>query len=355
MCFRGFSKQSWPSFACFWGSSPYGATYKLMVCQGFGTSPPLTEVSLSFWARNRKCRKSLENVSRTPPAPEPPKVSGTVWEVSRESPESLERVSSDRSWHFLETFGVAGASGPGRYFRDFFGISGPKGSREWQESVGISNRLLTPCHTRLRRPLTHKKVPCRGFRWRKMAFWKMTFFSNQCFDPTCRHVSGMILFGIQGGCFGNANVVVAVCLYSCGMSDLCFELPPKETDCVYNTNKEWNNQHSNNPAYPNNSNDNNKNYHNNHQQQQWQLNLQCDSVRRTMHHIPQLGKADPEWKNAEAQNRKNLSCGPMHSCGYDSTNFSPVRNNAFHWTLLSLFSYRGSHPENLLFVRCKVV
>ena len=88
----------------------------------------------------------------------------------------------------------------------------------------------------------------------------MKFFSNQCFDPTCRHVSGMILFGIQGGCFGYTNVVVAMCLYLYRMSDLCFELPPKETDYIYNNNKEWNNQHSNNHTYPNNS----KNYHNNH-------------------------------------------------------------------------------------------
>ena len=31
---------------------------------------------------------------------------------------------------FLETFGVPGAGGPGRHFRDSFGISGPEGPRD---------------------------------------------------------------------------------------------------------------------------------------------------------------------------------------------------------------------------------
>ena len=46
------------------------------------------------------------------------------------SPESVERVFSDCSGDFLETFRGSGAGGPGRHFRDFLGISGPKGPRD---------------------------------------------------------------------------------------------------------------------------------------------------------------------------------------------------------------------------------
>ena len=57
-------------------------------------------------------------------------VLGTVWEVSRESPESVERVFSDCPRDFLETFRGSRARGPRRHFRDSFGISGPKGPRD---------------------------------------------------------------------------------------------------------------------------------------------------------------------------------------------------------------------------------
>ena len=69
-----------------------------------------------------KCRKSLENVSRGlwPRNPEKsPKVLGTVWQVSGESPESVKRVFLDCSRDFLETFRGSRAGGPGRHFRDF--------------------------------------------------------------------------------------------------------------------------------------------------------------------------------------------------------------------------------------------
>ena len=56
------------------------------------------------------------------------KVSGAVWEVSGESPESVKRVFSDCSQDFLETFRGSGTGG--RHFRDSFGISGPKGPRD---------------------------------------------------------------------------------------------------------------------------------------------------------------------------------------------------------------------------------
>ena len=119
-----------------------------------GTSPPLTEVSRALRARN------AEKVSKMSPGT--PKsiqrVSVTVWEVSRESLESVSRVFLDPKKYpksfgdslgslqrvsgkclesvfgvfrdFLETFGGPEAGGPGRHFREFFGISGPEGPRD---------------------------------------------------------------------------------------------------------------------------------------------------------------------------------------------------------------------------------
>ena len=56
--------------------------------------------------------------------PEPPKslqkVSGMVWEVSGESSESVQRIFSDCSRDFLETFRGSGAGGPESHFQDFF-------------------------------------------------------------------------------------------------------------------------------------------------------------------------------------------------------------------------------------------
>ena len=80
-----------------------------------GTSPPLTEVS-------------RENVSQPrAPGPETPKslkkVSGTVRQVSGESPESVWRVFLECSGTFWRLFG---APGPQRHFR----ISRPEGPRD---------------------------------------------------------------------------------------------------------------------------------------------------------------------------------------------------------------------------------
>ena len=76
-----------------------------------------------------KCRKSLENVSRAlrPQNPEKsPKSLG--------SPESLLKVSKESFQTVPESFwrllGVPGARGPGRHFRDFSSVSGPKGPRD---------------------------------------------------------------------------------------------------------------------------------------------------------------------------------------------------------------------------------
>ena len=92
-----------------------------------GTSPPLTG-GLSGPEMPKKSRKCLPG----PPAWDLQKVSGTVWEVSGESPESVWRVFPD----FLATFSVSQAGGPRRHFRDFFGISGPEGSRDPCKGAG---------------------------------------------------------------------------------------------------------------------------------------------------------------------------------------------------------------------------
>ena len=92
-----------------------------------GTSPPLTEVSRALRARD------AEKVSKMSPGASGPgtpkslkKVSGTVREVSGESRESVSMESVFGVFRdFLETFW-----GPGRHFRDFFGISGPEGPRD---------------------------------------------------------------------------------------------------------------------------------------------------------------------------------------------------------------------------------
>ena len=52
---------------------------------------------------------------------------------------------------------------------DYWGRTGLPGvQKKWQESVGISNRLLTPCHKRLRRlpggPFSYQGVSTRGVR-----------------------------------------------------------------------------------------------------------------------------------------------------------------------------------------------
>ena len=108
-----------------------------------GTSPPLTEVSPARRARN------AEKVSKMSPGASGPgtpkslqKVSGTVWEVSGESPESDGRVFSDCSRDFLKTFRGSGAGGPGRHFQEFFGISGPKGPRDLCKGRAGSQPLI---------------------------------------------------------------------------------------------------------------------------------------------------------------------------------------------------------------------
>ena len=82
----------------------------------------------------KKSRKCLENVSKMSSGPGTPtslqKVSGTVRKDSFDTFRRLSGDFPDRSRDFLETFRGPGAGGPGRHFRDFFGISGPKGPRD---------------------------------------------------------------------------------------------------------------------------------------------------------------------------------------------------------------------------------
>ena len=67
-----------------------------------------------------KCRKSLEKVSGPGTPKNLQKVSGTVWDFSGESPESVKRVFSDCSRDFSDGFRDSGARGPSRHFRDIF-------------------------------------------------------------------------------------------------------------------------------------------------------------------------------------------------------------------------------------------
>ena len=90
-----------------------------------------------------KPQKSLKKSLPGPPAPGPPKSLEKVSKKSGESGKSLEKVPKD----FFETFSrLSGkrASGPGRLFSDFFGVSGPEGPRDpckW--STG--SQTLGPC------------------------------------------------------------------------------------------------------------------------------------------------------------------------------------------------------------------
>ena len=96
-----------------------------------GTSPPLTRVSGALSGRNtEKVSKMSPGASGPGPQKGLQKVSGRVWEVSGESPESVWRVFWDCPRDFLETFSGSRAGGFGRHFRDFFGLSGPEGVRD---------------------------------------------------------------------------------------------------------------------------------------------------------------------------------------------------------------------------------
>ena len=77
--------------------------------------------------------RNAEKVSKMSPGASGPrtpkslqKVSGTVQKDSFDISEDFPDCSRD----FLETFRGSGAGGPGRHFRDSFGISGPKGPRD---------------------------------------------------------------------------------------------------------------------------------------------------------------------------------------------------------------------------------
>ena len=95
------------------------------------TSPPLTGVSRALWAR------FAEKVSKISPSASGPltlkslqKVSRTVQEVSRESPESVWRVFLDCPRGFGDSSGSGVRRRQEKFSVDFFGISGPEGARD---------------------------------------------------------------------------------------------------------------------------------------------------------------------------------------------------------------------------------
>ena len=111
---------------------PYEFPPKLGWTNGSGWEParPLQRsLGPSGLEMPKKSRKCLPG----PPAPGPQKVSKKSRGQSGKSPESLGKVSGECFWSipdFLETFWGPGAGGPGRHFRDLFGISGPEGPRD---------------------------------------------------------------------------------------------------------------------------------------------------------------------------------------------------------------------------------
>ena len=92
-----------------------------------GTSPPLTEVSRALRARN------AEKVSKMSPGASGPGTPKSPQKSQQESEKTLSTLSGDSpdcSRNFLETFRGSEAGGPGRHFRDFFGILGPNSLRD---------------------------------------------------------------------------------------------------------------------------------------------------------------------------------------------------------------------------------
>ena len=80
-----------------------------------------------------KYRKSLENVSRGLRPRDPKKSPKSPGTLQKHSPDTFRRLSEDFPdcpRDFFETFWGPGAGGPGRHFRDSFGISGPEGPRD---------------------------------------------------------------------------------------------------------------------------------------------------------------------------------------------------------------------------------
>ena len=91
---------------------------------------PSRELQESLGPSGPEIPKKSEKSLPGPPALAPQK----VWKKSRKSPEqTYSRLFPDFS-DFFETFsklfGAPGLGGPGRLFSDFFGISGPEGSRD---------------------------------------------------------------------------------------------------------------------------------------------------------------------------------------------------------------------------------
>ena len=82
-----------------------------------GTSPPLTEVSRALRARNAERVSKMSPGAGGPGTPKSlKKVSGTVREVSGESPESVWRVFLECSGTFWTLLGVPGPEAPGDIF-----------------------------------------------------------------------------------------------------------------------------------------------------------------------------------------------------------------------------------------------
>ena len=85
--------------------------------------------------KSRKCLPGPRDPKKSPESP------GTL---QKHSPDTFRRLSGDFPdcpRDFLETFWGPGAGGPGRHFRDFFGISGPKGPGDLCKGLAGSQAL----------------------------------------------------------------------------------------------------------------------------------------------------------------------------------------------------------------------
>ena len=98
------------------------------ICHKLQPRPPLTGVSRALRARNPE-RVSKES-PKSLPGPSGPGVQKVSETVSKQSPESQNRLFRDSGDCFetvSDTFWTPGPEGPDRLFGDSFGIPGPEG------------------------------------------------------------------------------------------------------------------------------------------------------------------------------------------------------------------------------------
>ena len=128
-----------------------------------------------------KCRKSLENVSwgfwPRNPEKSPKGLGNNLGSLRRVSGKRRKSLVGLFPRNFLEKFRGSGARGPRRHFRDFHGLSGPKGPRDlckgqagWEQCM-----LLLPLLLAARQRSGEGLMRRNGCP--KECFWRVRFFS----------------------------------------------------------------------------------------------------------------------------------------------------------------------------------